>query len=108
MRQHLPTDNDLHPPLLAGSQYHIKQMMCFGTGFQPVVFVVISNPETSSPVTQSIGFQPKPWRCEAPSNSPLEGENRFRVFQEVSSSGFKFQEGAESYDHQGSCWKPVL
>ena len=33
---------------------------CFGTDFQPVVFVVISNPETSSPVTQSIGFQPKP------------------------------------------------
>ena len=59
--------------------------MSLGTGFQPVVFVVISNPETSSPVTQSIGFQPKPWRCEAPSNSPLEGENRFRVFQEVSS-----------------------
>ena len=33
-------------------------MDCFGTDFQPVVFVVISNPETSSPVTQSIGFQP--------------------------------------------------
>ena len=31
-------------------------MDCFGTDFQPVVFVVISNPETSSPVTQSIGF----------------------------------------------------
>ena len=38
----------------------------------------------------------------------LEGENRFRVFQKVSSSGFKFQEGAESYDHQGSGWKPAL
>ena len=35
---------------------------CFGTDFQPVVFVVISNPETSSPVTESIGFQPKPLR----------------------------------------------
>ena len=27
MRQHLPTDNDLHPPLLAGSQYHTEQLV---------------------------------------------------------------------------------
>ena len=26
MRQHLPTDNELHPSLLAGSQYQTKQM----------------------------------------------------------------------------------
>ena len=25
MRQHLPTDNELHPPLLAGSQYPTEQ-----------------------------------------------------------------------------------
>ena len=40
-------------------------LLLFGTGFQPAVFA-ISYPETSSPVTKSIGFQPKPRRWEAP------------------------------------------
>ena len=31
----------------------------FGTGFQPADFDITSNPETSSLVTKSIGFQPK-------------------------------------------------
>ena len=35
-------------------------MICFGTGFQPAFFAGTSYPETSSPVSQSIGFQPKP------------------------------------------------
>ena len=35
-------------------------LLLFGTGFQPAVFA-ISYPETSSPVTKSIGFQPKLW-----------------------------------------------
>ena len=34
--------------------------MCFGTGFQPALFAAISYPETSSPVTESAGFQPEP------------------------------------------------
>ena len=35
--------------------------MGLGTGFQPADIADISSLETASPVTQSIGFQPKPW-----------------------------------------------
>ena len=47
----------------------------------------------SSLVTQSIDFQPKPWRWNSrPSLTPLRG---IEPFQRVS-GGFKFQEGAVS------------
>lgn len=43
MRLHLPTDYSLHHKRLAGSQYHTKQKICFGTGFQSAVYVRFRN-----------------------------------------------------------------
>ena len=45
-------------------------LLLFGTGFQPAVFA-ISYPETPSPVTESIGFQPKPWRWTVSDNESV-------------------------------------
>ena len=41
-----------HSPLIAES----------GTGFQQADNAITSSPETASLVTESIGFQPKPWQ----------------------------------------------
>ena len=76
--------------------------MNFGTGFQPADIADITHLETSSLVTESIGFQPKPllsvmivniskYRLPAkavamggPSLTlPCYGENRFRSLQEL-------------------------